>query len=508
MYKNVLEFIVNLTENVTKCEENKVLLNDYQQFEPYGLFSRIDRDDKKYVTKDDLIFFLSENNINMDEKRNTVDLFIEYYDRDFDQHLNFTEFLNFVLNKDQNLIRSIATQRQTYKITKNQYLDRDLEQLAANLLMSEFYLFEFANVKKLEIFKGENQINLLDLFIDIDLDRDGLISTEDLSGFLAKRKIKICNDEIMSFISLFDEDLDSFLNWNEFLFMILPSPSTYEYDLRQLKLLEGKYHDFYDKTSYEQRLNFNSNSPSSNTSRSNNLLGKSNPNQSFLMGSLSSNNIQFSKRDFKGFVNILYRIIDFENQIEQLRNQLINNQNFNLPNLFCIFDKYNNNYISFMDFSDALESLDILTKNAILLFSKYDSNSKGRLSQEDFYNIFLPQNKENILPANEEKIIQENLDIEDIEPSIKGSIVELINSLIEYCSFLADLPKWFDKNQEEIFLCYDLIDKDKKGYLGEEEFSSIFDNKIQVSDLLLIMEKIDSDKDGKITLEDLVNLFK
>ena len=65
-----------------------------------------------------------------------------------------------------------------------------------------------------------------------------------------------------------------------------------------------------------------------------------------------------------------------------------------------------------------------------------------------------------------------------------------------------------NKNQEEIFLCFDTVDVDKKGYLGEEEFSSIFENKLELADLLLIMEKIDSDKDGKITIEDLVNLFK
>ena len=52
------------------------------------------------------------------------------------------------------------------------------------------------------------------------------------------------------------------------------------------------------------------------------------------------------------------------------------------------------------------------------------------------------------------------------------------------------------------------IDKEKKGYVTEEEFNLIFDNKLNLEDLLLIMEKIDSDKDGKITYEDMVNLFK
>ena len=49
--------------------------------------------------------------------------------------------------------------------------------------------------------------------------------------------------------------------------------------------------------------------------------------------------------------------------------------------------------------------------------------------------------------------------------------------------------------------------------LEEEEFQNIFkygDNGkcISFEDLLLIMEKIDSDKDGKITCQDFIQLFK
>ena len=142
MYKEVLELVVNITENASKCEENKVQLNSHNLFEPYAIFSRIDREDKKYINKNDILQFLNDNNIRVDGNRNTVDLFIEYYDRDFDTYLNFAEFLNFILNNDQNLIRSRATQRQTYKIKTNQFLEGNLEELVCNLLMSEFFLYE------------------------------------------------------------------------------------------------------------------------------------------------------------------------------------------------------------------------------------------------------------------------------------------------------------------------------------------------------------------------------
>ena len=267
--KEILELIVNLTINSSKSEENKQQLNDHPDFEPYALFSRIDRDDKSYITKNDILNFLQDNNISINENRCTVDLFIEYYDRDFDEKLNFGEFLNFVLNKDQNLIRSIATQRETYKLNISEYLNKDLEELASKCLMSDFYLFEYANVKKIDIFNhidDNNQSFLLELFINMDIDKDGLISCDDISVFLQDRKIQICDEELISFISIYDEDLDGMLNWNEFLFFILPSPINYEYDLSELKQLEGKYLEYYQM----KKNNFNNNNYNYNYNCNNN----------------------------------------------------------------------------------------------------------------------------------------------------------------------------------------------------------------------------------------------
>ena len=81
----------------------------------------------------------------------------------------------------------------------------------------------------------------------MDIDKDGLISCDDISIFLQERKIKIYDEEFISFISIYDEDLDGMFNWNEFLFFILPSPINYEYDLLELKQLEGKYMEYYQK---------------------------------------------------------------------------------------------------------------------------------------------------------------------------------------------------------------------------------------------------------------------
>ena len=173
--QKVLEYIVNMTQNVLKSESIKEQLNQHERCEPYAIFSRIDREDKGFLIKEDFIRFLNDNNVNIDTNRNTIDLFIEYYDRNFDENLDFTEFLNFILNKEQNLSRSISSQRETYKIACDEYLEKDLENLIVKALMSDFYLFEYSDMKKIEIFLNLDEKNdfknknddtkLIDLFI-------------------------------------------------------------------------------------------------------------------------------------------------------------------------------------------------------------------------------------------------------------------------------------------------------------------------------------------------------
>ena len=261
--KKFLEYVVNTIQNINKSENIKETMNSHERCEPYAIFSRLDREDKGFLIKDDFIRFLKENGVNIDPQRKTVDLFIEYYDKNFDDKIDFTEFLNFILNKNQNVSRSITSQRETYKISCDEYLEKSLEDLIVQSLMADFYLFEYSDTKKIEIFlnleeNGKNSDEdrkLINLFIDLDEDKDGLISCEDLCEFASKRKIKICNEELQEFIGLFDEDMDGFLDWNEFLFMILPSSQNFEYNLESLKKQEEMYNHFY----YQSKKNFNSN---------------------------------------------------------------------------------------------------------------------------------------------------------------------------------------------------------------------------------------------------------
>ena len=159
-----------------------------------------------------------------------------------------------------------------------------------------------------------------------------------------------------------------------------------------------------------------------------------------------------------------------------------------------------------MDFADTLESFDIISKNTILLFSYYDITNTGRLTQDNFNAIFLPSNKEGINIYNTQSFPIQSVNHLDL--ITKTTLVQLFNSLINYMTFLSTLPKWYEQNKMVINMFFEKYDKGRKGYLDEDDFNVLFENNINVEDILLIMERIDRDKDGKITYDDMIHLLQ
>lgn len=52
-----------MAEEEQAIEDHRQSLALFNDFEPYGCFTRIDRDDKGYLTADDIVTYLHENSI-------------------------------------------------------------------------------------------------------------------------------------------------------------------------------------------------------------------------------------------------------------------------------------------------------------------------------------------------------------------------------------------------------------------------------------------------------------
>ncbi len=438
--EEVIELFVNIIKIERDGEILKQYLNDNSQFEPYGAFTRIDRFDKGYIDKNDIINFLKDNNhfVGHKDKRG-VSLFVEYYDRDFDGRISFDEILHCIVNKTNPLLRALTTQKLTFKTPYNKFLNTEVEDLLSRLLLNSIQLFEYADKKKLEIFC--TKFSLLDLFILLDINKDGFINAEDLDIFLRNRQVVLYKEEIEALISLYDDDLDGKWNWNEFLFMMLPSKESYNYNYSDLRHMETEYNEiFHFSLRKEHLLKANKSIGNSNSAEDDHISDNEiqsrflntlptinqknydsyepivnydtyepiNNNYSYLNSKENYNDKIFASSKYTGFsdtmtrdytpeyinqlelfTNEFYNLICLDRDIENIKTQLAMNENFNLITIFNFFDKFKMDYVSFDTFISGMQFFNVVsfpnTKDAELLFKKYDKYLTGKLKYIYYY---------------------------------------------------------------------------------------------------------------------------
>jgi Ca2+-binding EF-hand superfamily protein len=395
---NVEKFIVELIVNSIKLGRESEIMKQFicenEEFEPYAVFTRFDRFKKGFLEFSDFVNFLKDSGYNFlknSKEMKGLSLLLEYYDSDVDGLLNFEEFLKFILTKDHTLIRSISTQKKTYKTNYNQFLNEELEMEICKLILNEAKLFSLMNAKKLEITLTEEfEEDLLSIWKCLDKDDNGFISKEDIDAFLRTHMIILYEEEIKSFIYMFDEDNDGKINWNDFLFMILPMKSTFNYDYSKLRQVENEYNNIYYESIRRETL------------KKINDMGGVNENETILRksGSLIQNDQNDPNSPRSEYENIevpaennpnnsqiaifakeLFKLVKIEKDIEAIKVELAYQKNFDLISAFKFYDRMNNDCISKNDFKIGLEYFQVYLNDyeLNLMFDSWDKAKNGKI---------------------------------------------------------------------------------------------------------------------------------
>lgn len=91
LQKKTCDMLLSLARAEKKNEILKQTLCEFEDFEPYAAFTRIDRDHKTFIVATDVYNFLKENKIDADEK-DVENIYIRHNDYDNDGKLCYAEY--------------------------------------------------------------------------------------------------------------------------------------------------------------------------------------------------------------------------------------------------------------------------------------------------------------------------------------------------------------------------------------------------------------------------------
>ena len=467
--KKLIDIIGNISKRETEIENLRENINEMNEFEPFAVFTRIDRNKRRRIESKDLARFLNDNIQNITDNYDVhLNKFIEMYDLNNDNALTYDEynfflkrFLLFVITKQNHYLRSVKCQKLSYSVSKEEYLNEGLEKALTKLFVLELNLHKYISKSILDHKISHNSV--INIFRRIDMNVDQRIDFEDISDYLQTRSYSLRDKEIISFISRYDFDNDLALNIEEFnkiffnnfkekeeksiLIEIntmhttskksntntskrpykssnignhkIREENSFEKTSKQISKDEislDKYSKFQDFTTFNSRKyqcdysndrelfetkKINNHRPNNSYSRSllnrkddikentdkiiqNQNIEKTNKRAQLKINifnentDLSSSETSPKSNQLEFLMNLLHRQIEVDKTVENFKQRLTNNPEFNLISIFKYFDRNKVDYLDKVDLLSGLESLNLYpTENEInLLFNKLEIGNK------------------------------------------------------------------------------------------------------------------------------------
>lgn len=233
-----LEFMCWIIYNDNKNEKSKQKISLSKNANLYSMFNKLCcNNEEKRIYEIDIENFMKFCKKYSYNYKYSIPLLIEAYDLDNDNGLNFLEFNRLILPRNNNYCRSFVTQK-PYSRSVSEYDDKvnldDIEnEELSNFINKQLEFCENVNSKKLELMFEE--INLLDLFVYLDKDKDSFLNISDFERLFYKYKIQYPRHEIFRIIDLFDMDKDEKLSFEEFLYLMMPSACSHKPKTKEIK---------------------------------------------------------------------------------------------------------------------------------------------------------------------------------------------------------------------------------------------------------------------------------
>ena len=521
----ICNLLTTIANNETEIEAARINLNNHPQFDPYSIFQRIDSERTNSINEQNIISFLRDNSINCSLKE--AQEIISLYDNNKTGVLSYSQFLNFILKEGIIYKKYISK-----KIIYPNFIPYSLEFLVCRIFQIELRLINVLQNIINEL-KHTNDFSVFDMFQIIT--QNSILSYESLNLFLNANNVKLNNDDLKRIINRLDvdkngivtiEDLETIfgkdkehyikddsklLSKNQLIGNGIISPI----NVNNQKLKQGN--TLLNNTKENKTIQVNSNQQSfPERQRDNNIplySHKDNIYSNTYVNPFSTSNPfikQTHNTNIEAIISFLKLLMDIELQIEKLKIQLISNTDFNIDDAFRLFQHSNTHYITESDLQKGLNTLGIFPKEEelYLLMNKYSLSGHNSLNYADVFDMLTPFNKEyrNEVEHRQTNPYSPKYNKEDIFVSTtKECLVNLFKFIIKSEVSIENerkkMNKLFDVNIRTAFKMIDKSQCNKFSILDLNLF--LKDNFVcyipKEADLLFI--RLDRKREGMIDLQ-------
>ena len=457
-----------LSEAEKDIDISRQILNENFDFEPYLIFTYLDRENKNKIAIDDIIYYLNLKNIYVSkEEANKI---ISFYDEDKDNQLSYMEFI-YLIQSSKHII-NVNGNLYNRKVYENKKISQNVEYSFIQLLDKELSLvrriFSLINeIKSQGDYDIEKLFNLMKIYTNITAEGIDKFFTE-----ILQKPINRQSNFIRNIIKRIDINNDGRIDLNEF----------------------KNFFNTYKTTNIEEL----------NLKKDNNIN-----NNNLIINMNNQNDVSDFVFDNK-FNDFITELMSIEEKIENAKTDLALRHDFNIENIFRFFDFDNKGYIKKNDFERGFNKL-YLYPNPLeikVVFNKYDSNMKNQINFGDLFDMFTPFERDYRIMVENRKPIENEFML-----STKIYLVNLIKEIISNENKLNYLKRQFINFKKRLREIFADIDRDNKGYFDIEDWSSYLKRKSKLNGVIndnkkgryLVFIRLDKKRRGRVDYCDLMD---
>ena len=236
-------------EKINKFKQN--ILTNFS-INPIQFFFKLDTENSNYISKNDISNFL--NSFSIVYSPIDIDFIFYFYDKDFDNVLNFYEFLNLLISDSNYLYKKSFKKK--YKHNKfdqndlNKDIDIDIHKSVIQILIEEIELARQLNDLILDI-KQNNDFIIQNIFYEIK--SYSYITNESLKAFFDRNEVNYNDKFIKNIFSRFDNrEINGRISFNKFKnFFDLP----YNKNINENINLNNKINENYVQSEIPKTIN-------------------------------------------------------------------------------------------------------------------------------------------------------------------------------------------------------------------------------------------------------------